>query len=133
VNRRILEHACKQQGIVVTDAEVDSYIKGQLGQNNAQQNLRDRLREQKMTLRQWKEDTVRAQLLLHKLAQEVEVTESDLRREFEAQYGEKVEMPMRGMAEKRAGRRRAGGRPFPRRQGGFGGHEEHASAQTEFH
>jgi RNA polymerase sigma factor (sigma-70 family) len=91
VRRRVLEHACKQQGIVVTDDEVDIYIKGQLGQNNSQQNLRDRLREQKMTLRQWKEDTVRAQLLLHKLAQEAEVTESDLRREFEAQYGEKVE------------------------------------------
>jgi RNA polymerase sigma factor (sigma-70 family) len=93
VTRRILEHACKKEGITVTQEEVDAYLKEHLGRANLKEQMfRAQLHEQrKMTLREWKEDVIRPQLLLQKLARAARVTEKALRAEYEARYGQKVE------------------------------------------
>jgi RNA polymerase sigma factor (sigma-70 family) len=112
VNRRILEHACKKAGISVTQAEVEAHFREALAKmNTTEQNFRTQvLRQQNKTLQEWKEDVIRPQLMLKKLARkQPPVTEKDLREAFEARYGEKVECEMmawqsdeRAMAERAA-------------------------------
>src|SRR5262249_51770420 len=91
VNRRILEHAAGKAGVEVTDQEVDDHLKAELARANLQeQAFLARLREQGKTLQQWKEDVIRPQLLLQKLVR-TRVSEKDLKSEYRAKYGEKVE------------------------------------------
>jgi hypothetical protein len=92
VNRRIIEQACKKADIIVTNAEVDEYLKKQPKGTLFQPGFLARLREQHMTLQQWKEDVVRPQLMLEKLIRSRgPITEKELRRAYEERYGEKVE------------------------------------------
>jgi RNA polymerase sigma factor (sigma-70 family) len=93
VNRRILEHVAKKEGIVVTEAEVDAFLKGEVPPGGQEQ-FRARLREQGKSMREWREDVVRARLLLEKLGKKQRITEESLRRLYESQYGEKVECRM---------------------------------------
>ncbi len=97
VNQRIIQHACLQRGLTVTAGEVEhalaedaknagveakSFV--QLIQSRYQKNLTE-----------WKEDVVRQRLLMNKLCRDrVSVTEEDLRRAFESQHGEKVQLRM---------------------------------------
>jgi hypothetical protein len=94
INRRILEHACKKEGIEVSAADVEAHVKATLAKANmTEQMLRDQaLRQQKRTMQQWKDDVVRTELMLEKLSKRPpRVTEKDLRNEYVARYGEKVE------------------------------------------
>jgi RNA polymerase sigma factor (sigma-70 family) len=93
VNRRILLHACEKEGITVTQDELAAYLSTYLARTNMPEGtLRTQIRGQGKTLREWKEDVLRPQLLLEKLArQRARVTEKDLRNEYEARYGKKVE------------------------------------------
>jgi hypothetical protein len=93
VTRRILEHACKKEGITVTAEEVDAYLKARMGNGAYQQGpFRARLQREGLTLREWKEDVARTQLMLEKLSRRrARVTQQDLRREYQARYGRKVE------------------------------------------
>jgi RNA polymerase sigma factor (sigma-70 family) len=96
VNRRILEHACKEAGVSVTDEDVEACVKGELVRlNMTEQTFRTQiLSQQKRTLREWKDDVVRTKLMLQKLqkrTQTAAVTDRELREAFEARYGEKVE------------------------------------------
>jgi hypothetical protein len=91
VTRRILEHAGKKEGIVVSNDEVDAHLMEEMARANLQEEaFRARLREQQKSLREWKEDIARPQLLLKKLAASTGVTEKELRHEYEARYGKKV-------------------------------------------
>jgi RNA polymerase sigma factor (sigma-70 family) len=145
INLRILEHACKKEGIVVTSADVEDYLKREPGMASifktngfrgqeqyaaavttgvlANVYQRDafqaQLRRRNMTLREWKEDVIRPQLLLRKLAGDGKVREQDIRQAFEARYGEKVECEMivlpavtKKVAEQVASRLRAGEKSF---------------------
>jgi RNA polymerase sigma factor (sigma-70 family) len=94
VNRRILEHACKKEGISVTRAEVDAHFKETLAKMNlTEQAFRAQvLKQQNKTLQEWKEDVIRTNLMAKKLAeQQGRPTQKDLRDEYESRYGERVE------------------------------------------
>jgi hypothetical protein len=93
INRRVLEHACRKAGITVTAEEVDAALKEELTKGNLPEGaFRARLREQKQTLRTWKEDVLRPKLLLAKLRRRrTRVTEKDLRQAYKAEYGVRVE------------------------------------------
>jgi parvulin-like peptidyl-prolyl isomerase len=93
VNRRIVEHACRRKGVVVTEREVDRALElDRLATRADGRSFEDVLHEQHRTLLEWKEDVLRPRLLLGELcADRVRVTEQDLRDAYEASYGEKVE------------------------------------------
>ncbi len=95
IHRRILEHACKKEGVTVTDEEVEAHLKATLAKMNynAQTFEQQVLQRQQpgKTLREWKEDVIRTQLMLEKLARKVRVSEKEVRKAYEAKYGEKVE------------------------------------------
>lgn len=93
VNRRIIEHACKQLNIEVTDAEVEAAIDEDIKPWNVDRAtfVKDVLKQRGRTLYEYKEDVIRPALMLKKMCQhEIKVEEEDLKRAFEARYGEKV-------------------------------------------
>jgi hypothetical protein len=95
VNKRIIEHACRQKGIEVTAAEVEAdlaeTIKG--AQLNQKQFVEEVLRKQyRKSLYEWKEDVIRPKLLMTKLCRDrVVVTEEEIQKCYEAHYGEKID------------------------------------------
>jgi RNA polymerase sigma factor (sigma-70 family) len=91
LTRRILEHACRRKGITVTEAEVDAAMKEPF-RGRSEQDIRRILRVRNQTLRGWREEVVRPELLLKKLARERSApSDKDLRDAFTARYGERVE------------------------------------------
>jgi RNA polymerase sigma factor (sigma-70 family) len=96
VNRRILEHACRERGITVTEREIEAALAREMETLGGGRPTLDRfLINTNKTLLEWKEDVIRPRLMMRKLCQDrVHVTERLLRRAFEAEYGEKVECQM---------------------------------------
>lgn len=94
VNRRIIEHACKEKGIEVSPAEVDAALAQDLKELKiTRRDFETRLlKEYRKTLYEWKEDVIWPKLALTKLGQgRVRVEPQDLERAFQAYYGPKVE------------------------------------------
>jgi hypothetical protein len=94
VNKRIIEHACKQRGIEVTAAEVDAALAEDLKGMNTTIDLfvNKVLKQYGKTLYEWKEDVIRPKLAMTKLCRDrVQITEKDFQDAFEAYYGEKIE------------------------------------------
>jgi RNA polymerase sigma factor (sigma-70 family) len=93
INQRIIEHACRQKGIVVTEAEVEAAWKEDLANiGGSDKDPHAFLGKYQKTLSEWKEDVIRPRLLMTKLCRQcVCVTEQDLCNAFAARYGEKVE------------------------------------------
>jgi parvulin-like peptidyl-prolyl isomerase len=93
VNHKIIEQACAKYKITVTPQEVEAAI-----EEDCQQLTIDRatfvkqyLKQFNKTLYEWKEDVVKPRLLLKKFCEhEIKIEEAELRKVFEAQYGEKV-------------------------------------------
>lgn len=95
INKRIIEHACKERGIDVTaaevDADIDATISG-LGGLDRKSFIEKVLAARHLSLYEWKEDVVRPRLLLAKLCRDrIKVEDKDIQEAFEAHYGEKVE------------------------------------------
>jgi parvulin-like peptidyl-prolyl isomerase len=95
VNRRIIDVACRESGVEVTAAEVETSLaedlKG-LGGITQGDFVKQVLRRYGKNLVEWKEDVVRPKLMLAKLCRtRLHVTEDDIREAFEARYGEKLE------------------------------------------
>jgi RNA polymerase sigma factor (sigma-70 family) len=95
VNKLIIERACRDKGITVTDVELDAAIKEDM---NAMHCADPKALENDLkikfnrSLREWKEDVVKPRVCLGKLARlRVSVSEEDVRKAFEGAYGEKVE------------------------------------------
>jgi RNA polymerase sigma factor (sigma-70 family) len=95
VNKLIIERACREKGITVTDAEIDAAIKEDLKAIACpdKKSFEERiLKKFQKSLVEWREDVVKPRLCLNKLARmRVSVSEEDIRQAFEGAYGERVE------------------------------------------
>mgnify|MGYP000381807362 FL=1 len=95
INRRIIEQAAAKAGVTATDKEVEEELAEvirSLKLKNAAEFERTVLKDRQTTLYEYKEDVLRPAILMRKLAEKrVQVTEEDLRKAFEANYGEKVQ------------------------------------------
>src|SRR5262245_57701044 len=94
VNKRILDEVCRSRGIVVTAAEVDAELNGELKGLAIDRGtfIKTVLGRYKKNLYEFKEDILRPRLQLTRLCQaRITVEEEDLRKAFESAYGEKVE------------------------------------------
>ncbi|MBI3409971.1 MAG: peptidylprolyl isomerase [Planctomycetes bacterium] len=94
INRRIVEMACKEKGIYVTDQEVEAAFAKDLESfrgMSAKEFNNHILKKFNKTLFEWKEDVIRPKLALQKLCRPlVQVSDADLKKAFEAKYGPKV-------------------------------------------
>jgi hypothetical protein len=93
VNRAIIEHEAKQRGVEVTAAEVEADFNESLkGINTNKTDFVNKvLLPYNKTLYEWKEDVIKPRLLLMKMCRErVTATEDDLRKAYDAYYGERV-------------------------------------------
>ncbi len=95
VNKRIIEHVCRQQGIEVTAAEVEADLAETLKgmQLDKRRFVEDVLKKQyHKTLYEWKEDVIKPKLLMTKLCRDrVHATEEEIQKAYEAYYGEKID------------------------------------------
>jgi parvulin-like peptidyl-prolyl isomerase len=99
INRKVIDLECKARGITVTDEEVEKDLSDYLATLRPAMDLKvfekEMLLPLRKTLFEWREDVVRAKLLLGKLAAgRAKVTEEDLQRCFESHYGERLECRM---------------------------------------
>jgi len=93
VNKMIIERVCQEKGLVVTEAEIEA----ELAESTTRMGvtLKDfetkLLKPRNKTLYEWKEDSLRPELLMRKFCRDrVQATEDDLHKAFDAYYGEKV-------------------------------------------
>ena len=95
INRRIIEQAAAKANVTATDREVEEELTEvirSLKLKNAAEFESTVLKQRNTTLFEYKEDVLRPAILMRKLAEKrVQVTEEDLRKAFEANYGEKVQ------------------------------------------
>jgi foldase protein PrsA len=94
VNHRIIEQACKEKKIEVTQAEVDASLAADLHDLNLSRGQFEQrlLKQYRKTLYEWKEDVIWPKLALGKLARgRVHADPEDLQKAFEAYHGEKVQ------------------------------------------
>jgi parvulin-like peptidyl-prolyl isomerase len=96
INHKIIEQECRKRGITVTDAEVEAQLTKMLvGLAPNLQSFVELLKKQSKTLYEYKEDFVRPQIALRKLAEgRVRVEPQDVLNAFEAKYGPKVQCRM---------------------------------------
>ncbi len=97
VNRRILDLACKEKNITISEEEVDQALASDLKPLNLDRAHfeKDLLSKWGKTLYEWREDVIKTRLMLQKLCQgRVKWTEDELRKCFEAHYGERLECRM---------------------------------------
>ena len=93
-NKKIIDNECRKVGIEVTAAEVENSLSEDLkGLNVDRKTFVDKvLKNYRKNLYEWKEDVIRPKLMLSKLVRSrVKVTDDDIKKAFDAYYGEKVE------------------------------------------
>jgi hypothetical protein len=95
INKKIIEHVCKQKGIRVTGADIEAdydYMIRNVGIPK-KEFVANVLKQYRKTEYEWKEDVIRPRLMLTQFCKErVQVTDEDLQKAFEAKYGEKVDV-----------------------------------------
>ena len=130
INRKIIDAACAEKNVLVTDHEVDTTMDAELKQMKMDRKVfeKEMLARWGKTLLEWREDVVRPKLMLGRLSEgRVTVTPEDLKKGFDAYYGERLECRMvlypRDQAGLRADTRRcetanwsSTGRPGSRRR-----------------
>jgi hypothetical protein len=92
VNKKIIEHECAKRGVAVTQQEMEAALLEDLEGLSIQKAdfVKLVLPRYGKTFYEWMEDVVRPRLLLTKLCRDrVQVTEDDLRKQFEREFGEK--------------------------------------------
>jgi len=93
ISWRIIEAACREKGITVTEKEIDNDLEENLKELkvNRADFVSKVLKRYGKTLYEWREDVIRPKLMMAKYCQDrVKVTDEDLRRAYEAYYGPKV-------------------------------------------
>jgi hypothetical protein len=94
VNRKIIDHACKQKNITVTNEEVEATLDTDLLQLQMDRPtfVKQFLKQYNKTLFEWKEDVIRPRLMMTRLSGlDIKVEEAEMKRAFDAMYGEKVQ------------------------------------------
>jgi parvulin-like peptidyl-prolyl isomerase len=93
LNKRLIDDVCRQQGIEVTGAEVETAVAADLPATpDRAKVLKQLLGRYKMNLHEWKEEVIRPRLQLSRLCRaQVHVGDDEIRRAFEALHGEKVQ------------------------------------------
>jgi hypothetical protein len=95
INRKIIEQAAQKAGVIITDAEVEADLKEFIqtsGCSSAIEFEKRVLKQRQTTLFEYKEDVIKPAILMRKLGgKHVEVTEEELKKAFDAKYGERVE------------------------------------------
>jgi hypothetical protein len=94
INRRIIDDACREKNVSVSDAEVQEALAEDLKNLNVDEDhfIKQVLKGYGKTLFEYKEDAIKPKLLLRKLCQgRVHPTEDDVRLAYEAYYGEQVD------------------------------------------
>ncbi len=125
VNTRIIEHACRQQGVTVTAAEVEASLREDLknlGGISPKEFVDRVLKQYGVNLVEWKEDRLRPHLLMTKLCRDrVRAGEDDVRKAYESLFGPKVECQLitwnkdeRAKAQEESARARASREEFDR-------------------
>src|SRR5206468_4327579 len=97
VNRKIIEHACKQRNITVINEEVEAALDADLRPMNIDRStfVKQFLKQYHKSLYEWKEDVIRPRLMLSKLSGlDIKVEEAEMKKLFETQFGEKVQCRM---------------------------------------
>jgi hypothetical protein len=97
VNRRIIDRACREGKIEVTEADVEAGLVKELKRLNVDKAHleKDLLHNFGKTIYSYKEDAVKSNLLLSRLCQDrVQVTEEDIKQGYEAYYGERLDCRM---------------------------------------
>ena len=95
INRKIIEHECAKHNVTVTQKEMEAALLEDLAglSVNKADFVQQVLPRYGKTLFEWMEDVVRPRLMLTKLCQDkVKVTDEDLKKHFEREYGEKRRM-----------------------------------------
>jgi PPIC-type PPIASE domain len=94
VNKLIIERACRDKGITVTDAELDAAVKEDMkamacsGRDEFERQIKNTYHH---SLQEWREDVIKTRLCMSKLARlKVSVSEEDIRNAFEGAFGEKA-------------------------------------------
>lgn len=94
INKCIIDDACRHYNIEVSGGEIESALTEQLQGFAIDQKtfVNTLLARYHKNLYEWKEDVIRSRLQLTKLCRSrVHISDDDLRKAFEAAYGEKVE------------------------------------------
>ncbi|MGH7224125.1 MAG: peptidylprolyl isomerase, partial [Gemmataceae bacterium] len=94
INKRVIDDACRHYNIEISGGEIDSALAEQLQGFAIDQKtfVNTLLARYHKNLYEWKEDVIRSRLQLAKLCRSrVHISDDDLRKAFEAAYGEKVE------------------------------------------
>lgn len=94
VNKVIIDTACREKGIEVTEAEIEAALQDDLkGINvNRTQFVDNVLKQYGKTLFEWKYDVLKPRLQLTKLCKlNLQVSDSEVKEAFESQFGPKVE------------------------------------------
>jgi parvulin-like peptidyl-prolyl isomerase len=98
VNKRIVEAACREKNITVTEEEIDAGCHDDCVKQRCPDEatfVEEYLKPNHVTTFVWREDMVRPRLMLVKLCRDrVQATSDDLRAAFDAYHGEKVECRM---------------------------------------
>jgi parvulin-like peptidyl-prolyl isomerase len=92
VNKKIIEYACQKRDITVTDAEIEASILADCDSIGVKKGefIQKVLKQYNKTLYEWKEDVIKPRLLLTKLVKDrIKVEDADVRKAFDAAYGEK--------------------------------------------
>jgi parvulin-like peptidyl-prolyl isomerase len=94
LHKRIIDDACRQYGVEATAGEIDSALAEELQGLAIDRNtfVNTLLARYHKNLYEWKEDVIRPKIQLAKLCRSrAKVNEDDIRKAYEALYGEKIE------------------------------------------
>jgi hypothetical protein len=94
INKTIIDTACKEKGIEVTDAEIDAALQEDLKgiAVNREQFVNGVLKQYGKTMFEWREDVLRPKIQITKLCRlQIEVTEEDIKKAFDCEFGTRVD------------------------------------------
>lgn len=94
INKRIIDDACRQYNIEISGTEIDAALAEQLQGFAIDQKtfVNTLLARYHKNLYEWREDVIRSRLQMAKLCRSrVNIGEEELRKAYEAAYGEKIE------------------------------------------